>query len=99
MTCSNQNGYVQRGNTVRLTALFKDWEGEPIDPDAVKVIIYDRKWQKLHDDDLGPGHHLDTGSYFYDYVPEQTGTYYVEWQGRIEGLPSLHRSTLIVRDL
>ena len=98
MSCSSGE-FVQRGNTARLLATFKDWDDQPIDPASVKVIIFDRKWQKLQDNDLGPGNRLDVGSYFYDFVPDDTGTYYIEWQGRIEGLPSLHRSTVIVRDL
>lgn len=98
MTCG-ANGHVQRGNTVRLLATFKDWDGVPIDPDIVKVIIYNRQWQQVLDFELGPGNRVETGQYFYDHVPEQAGTFYVEWHGRIDGQPSLHRDTLTVRDL
>lgn len=99
MACSNNEGFVQRGNTARLTAQFNDWDDAPIDPDIVKVIVYDRKWTKLHEQELSVDNRKDVGNYFYDYVPEEIGRFYIEWQGRIEGQPSLHRSTLIVRDL
>lgn len=99
MSCSNTNGNVQRGDTLRLLAQFKDWDDKPIDPDEVKIIVYDRTWIKLHEQELSVDNRKDVGSYFYDYVPEETGTFYIEWQGRIDGQPSLHRSTLIVRDL
>ncbi|OUS70312.1 hypothetical protein B1748_29190 [Paenibacillus sp. MY03] len=98
MTCGT-SGYVQRGNTVRLMATFRDWDDDPIDPDIVKVIIYDRKWQQLSDNELGPGNRIETGQYFYDHMPDQTGTFYVEWHGRISGQPSLYRDTLTVRDI
>jgi hypothetical protein len=99
MTCISNQFIVQRGNTVRLTAIFKDWDEEFIDPAIVKVIVYDRRWQKVFELELLSDNRVDIGSYFLDYVPEQTGTFYIEWQGRIESKPSLHRITMIVRDL
>lgn len=99
MTCNSTNGHIQRGDTVRLLAQFKDWDDKPIEPDEIKVILYDRRWIKLLEQGLSVDNRRDAGLYFYDYVPDETGTFYVEWQGRIDGQPSLHRSTLIVRDL
>jgi hypothetical protein len=98
MIC-NVNGHVQRGNTIRLLATFKDWSGEVIDPDFVQVIVYDRQWQKINEQELGPDNHVETGKYFFNYVPERSGTFYFEWHGRIDGQPSLFRDTLIVRDI
>jgi len=96
MTC-NDSGHVQGGNTVRLTAIFKDWGGDPIDPDAVKVLIYNREWAKISEYTLGPPNRTGVGNYYYDYVPAAVNTtLYVEWHGMIDGLPSLHRSALTV---
>lgn len=99
MTCISNEFIVQRGNTVRLTARFRDWDEELIDPAIVKVIVYDKRWQQIVETELQPNNRADTGLYFLDYVPEQTGTFYIEWQGRIESKPSLQRITMIVRDL
>lgn len=99
MTCTTGETSVQRGNTVRLQAMFKDFGGDPIDPATVKVILYDRRWTKIHEQTLGAPNKLDTGQYFYDYVPAAVGTLYYEWNGTIEGQPSLHRSALMVRDI
>lgn len=91
--------HVQRGNTVRLTAVFKDWGGDAVDPDMVKVVIYNREWQKIDEVPLGVANRLQVGEYFYDYVAAQIGTIYVEWYGMIGATPSLHRSALTVKSI
>jgi len=99
MTCSNANNYVQRGNTVRLIARFKDWDDEPINPGEVKIIIYDRRWNRLFDQVLTSDPSSEVGRYHFDYIPDAVGVFYIEWQGRLDGQPSLYRTTLTVRDL
>lgn len=89
--------YYQLGNTVRLIAQFKDWDGNPVDPVLIKVVFYDTQFKKISEHSIGPANRLDTGSYYFDYVPDTVGTFFYEWYAEIDGLPSLKRASLTVR--
>ena len=87
---------VERGNTVRLTAQFKDWDEVAVDPTLIKLIIYDSKYTKLNEYIVGVATKLTTGSYYYDYVTTVVADFVYEWYAEIDGLPSLKRSWLSV---
>lgn len=48
----------------------------------------------IFEQEMSPLNRVNTGQYYYDYVPEAIGTINYEWHGRIEGQPSLYRASL-----
>ena len=89
--------YYQIGNTVRLISEFKDWDGSLVDPVLIKIILYDSQFRKIEENSIGAANKIEIGKYYFDYVPQITGTIFYEWYGVIDGLPSLKRGTLITR--
>lgn len=89
-----QNVY-QAGNTVRLECTFKDFNGVKVNPDNVKIIFYDYRYVKLEEFLLTLDNQSETGVYFFNYVTptgnEQRIIY--EWQGFLNGFPSLKRGS------
>lgn len=84
---------VKKGNTVRLTGNFYDWEDNPADPEGVTLIIYDNRRIKISE--VTPNR-VNVGEYQYDYVAEKEGSYYYEFKGNLSGNPSLNRATFTV---
>jgi hypothetical protein len=84
------------GSTVRAVNVFYNFEGNPMDPDLVKVRIYDRKYKMEQEFILSDGNKLQTGVYFFDYVTptEPSQTKIIEFYGEISGNPSIERDTI-----
>ncbi len=81
------------GNTVRLKAEFKDFNGEYVSPENVILRIYDG-YRKQIGEDI-PVSPIAVGKYQYDYViPDVVGTLYFEYVGTIGGLPILGRAAV-----
>ena len=87
--------FYQSGNLIRLHAQFKDFDGQPVEPSLVRVIIYDNKYTKLEELTVQKQEGLGVGEYVLDYIssPLMKGSYFYEWYGEIEGAPSLRRDT------
>lgn len=84
----------QTGNTVRLSVEFKDWDGANVDPESLKLIIYDYQYSKVSEQTVRDSNKTSKGNYYYDYVFEKDGGYIYEWKGMIQGLPSLIRKRI-----
>jgi len=82
------------GNTVRLKAEFRDFDGELVSPGNVVLRIYDG-YKKQVGEDI-PVLPSDVGKYQYDYVipGDVIGPLYFEFVGTIGGLPILGRATI-----
>ena len=82
------------GDTVRLKAEFKDFNGEHVSPENVILRIYDG-YKKQVGEDI-PVLPSDVGKYQYDYVipGDVIGPLYFEFVGTIGGLPILGRATI-----
>ena len=84
------------GNTVRLKAEFKDFNGEHVSPENVNLRIYDG-YKKQVGEDI-PVLPSDVGKYQYDYVipmiPRDVEPLYFEFVGTIGGLPILGRAII-----
>ncbi len=81
------------GNTVRLKAEFRDFNGEHVSPDNVILRIYDG-YKKQVSEDI-PVLPTSLGKYQYDYViPDVIGPLYFEFVGTIGGLPILGRAII-----
>lgn len=84
----------QKGNTIKLNATFKDWNNEDIDPTNLKLIIYDSNYTKIDEREVFPSHRMQTGQYYYDYVFDNIGYFYYEWNATIDGTPSIIRNSI-----
>lgn len=82
------------GDTVRIKAKFTDFDGVNIDPDIVKLIIYNKNYTKLSEYVLTSANKIDTGIWYYDYtIPmEHIDRYFFyEFYGEIGGKPFINR--------
>ena len=80
------------GNTVRLKAEFRDFNGELTDIENPRVVVYDSKRKVILD---AEPERIEEGKYQYDYViPNVIGPLYFEFAGAIEGLPILGRTII-----
>jgi hypothetical protein len=86
----------QYGNTIRFECTFFDFEGNKIDPDVAKIIIYDYRYNVVFN---GEGlKKVGVGEYFYDYTTEmKEQRLYYEWYGEIDGKPSLKRGEFMTK--
>lgn len=85
---------VVMGDTIRLCAEFRDWNGELSDPDNVELTIYDQNKNKIVT--LNPDKE-DTGIYFYDYTIELNDSVPItfEYKGILSGTPATRRKSFI----
>lgn len=83
---------------MRLMAEFKDWDGENVDPETVKLIIYDYRYNKLDEREVSLGNKTSVGTYFYDYV-FNAGEFIYEWLATINQTPSLIRKRISVKNV
>jgi hypothetical protein len=89
---------VIAGNSVRLTATFKDFTGTPTDPTGtITFKVFDLKRNQIGTTvNLTAGNHVGTGVYQFDYVAPASNVAY-EFAGLVGGLPAIVRKTLIVK--
>lgn len=88
-----ENVYLT-GNTVRLIGTFKDNSGNLKDPNLIKVIFYNYRYEKIDEYSVGIDNKLGTGEYFFDYkTPSQEMKIYYEFYGEIAGNPAIQRSS------
>jgi hypothetical protein len=85
----------QAGNTVRLECIFKDMDGVKVNPTNVKIIFYDYRYVLIEEFLLGIENQGETGVYYYNYVTPKDDEKRIiyEWQGIINGFPSLKRGS------
>jgi hypothetical protein len=86
------------GSTVRLSAKFTDVEGIPKNPDTVKVVLYDYRFNKLEEFVLGEENHVGTGEYVFDYItPMIERKIHFEFYGEISGNPVIERDSFVTK--
>jgi hypothetical protein len=84
----------QQGNTVRLLANFYNWDGEPADPEELKLIIYDDKYNTIST--VTETTKLDIGQYYCDYTFATAGNFIYEWLAVLGGKPTLRRRKILI---
>lgn len=87
----------QFGNTVKLEAFFKDFDGNPVDPSNIKLIVYDSKFNMLTSVPISSANRIELGHYEYLYkLPSGTTpkTIYYEWYAEISGSPTVKREEM-----
>ena len=91
----NENAYLS-GNTVRLIAEFKDFDGILTDVMFPKVTIYDYRYNKISEILLNEDNKLDVGKYFYDFVTDSKPKRIIyEFSGELDGSPTLDRHSFV----
>lgn len=86
------------GNTVRLLGEFYDFNGELKDPQLIKVVIYDYKYNIVDTVPIGDANRLSVGKYYYDFsTKKESDKYIYEWYGEIDGNPSLDRRVFMTK--
>jgi hypothetical protein len=79
------------GSAIRIQAVFRDFDGNLVDPQNVKVRIYDNLYKQL---DEFPSVKKSTGVYYYDYVTainKKDKQYFCEMSG--DGVNNIVRGT------
>lgn len=80
----------QYGNTIRFKCEFFDFDNSKADPQIIKFIIYDERYNVVFQENGAT--RLSEGEYIFDYTtPERKGKYYYEWYGEVDGKPSIKR--------
>ena len=87
------------GDTIRLTAEFRDWDGVLKNPTEIKLKILDSKYNELESHDLGLSNNESVGKYFFDYPASLIGDFIYEWEALADGTPNVYRSQFKVRML
>jgi hypothetical protein len=83
-------GHLIAGSTTKLWAEFRDWDGAPLSPDHVELVVRDRNLRVLHEPDPADIEQVETGRYVYDYpVPEYEPLIEAEWRGWFAVRPDL----------
>jgi len=78
--------------------VFYDFDGDKIDPDMIKITVYNFKRDVLHFQSLGSESRKSIGEYYYDYTTEdKEQKLYYEWYGEINGKPSLKRGEFMTK--
>lgn len=90
------NPYYQEGNTIKLKARFGDFEEEILAyPDEVHLKIYNSEWDIIKDYLVTDQE--DGGFYIQYHVFDEVGTFYYEWLGLFNGMPSLERKKIVIK--
>lgn len=94
----------QYGDTIRFECLFNDFDGQKVDPETIKIVIYNQKYKPLTTIIFGsPEQERDIiqrslGEYYFDYTTqEKEQKLYYEWSGVIGGTTSLHRGSFMTK--
>jgi hypothetical protein len=92
--------HYQCGNTVYFECSFYDLNKELIDPDLIKFIIYDNRYNLIKEEIIAKNPSLDIGEFQYDYtIPNDFKNKQIliyEWNAEINGKPSIARDSFIV---
>jgi hypothetical protein len=99
MATKNMEIYLT-GNTVTLEAQFTDYEGNPIEVQMPKVIIYDYKYNIIKEVTLMDSNKVvgQVGKYFYNYITEMKPMKLIyEIRGEVNGFPILDRKEFMTK--
>ncbi len=101
MKCYTTGDFIT-GEAIRFDGFFRDFPkpdgtpGEPVDPAIVRFTIYDQRWKKIEEINVGAGGKVADGQYRTFHVFEEEGLYCYEWWGEADGLPAVERRQLTI---
>jgi hypothetical protein len=85
------------GTTITLKSLYKDVNGQPIDPPIIKLRIMDSRYNQLQEYSIGEPNKVAVGEYEFQYVIRRelgNSTLFYEWYAELDGLPKVGRKRL-----
>lgn len=82
---------IVKGDTVRFTVQFRDWDGNPARPESVTFRVYNQKWETIYETLLGDNQDLGFGAFYFDYTLNELGLINAEFVGQLQGTPALKR--------
>ena len=83
------------GDTVRLTATFKDFSDALVDPTSIAIKFYDPSKIQIGETVTTDIVNDSPGVYHYDYtIPTGYKKIYYEWGGTIDSKPSVERDII-----
>ena len=86
------------GDTVRLKCHFKTFDGTAVEPEDVKLTIYDANKQQIKQITLDDTNKENVGVYFYDYVlPDDKQEIIFEFRGLCNNKPILVRDSVKIQ--
>ncbi len=87
----------QAGNTVRFSCSFWDFgKVGKVEPSNVRFIVYSARYDEIIAE-IPVSERTEEGGYFVDYtLPNDRGIDQIiyEWNGIVDGLPSIYRDTI-----
>jgi hypothetical protein len=87
--------YYISGSTIKLKCTFTNFEDNLIDPDVVKFIVYDYKFNKINEYILNSSNKISEGIYFYNFTtPNEESLIYYEFKGEIQGTIAIERGSI-----
>jgi hypothetical protein len=91
--------YFKSGQTIRLICEFSDFNNNPMNPQLIKVIFYNNRFESFYESSVHPiANKLSEGKFYYDFtIPKDYSTIYYEWHGETNGFTSLNRGELKVK--
>ena len=91
----NMSKDCQIGNTIRFTAMFRNWDTTLINPTKIDFKVITTDQQTVFHTDCATKQ--TTGTYFVDYIADTVGSFICEWTAIIDGMPSVKRSSFKVK--
>lgn len=89
---------ILTGDTVRLKCHFKTFNGNSVDPNDIKLTIYDSTKTQIEQFILNDTNKENVGVYFYDYVPAlELNEFIFEFGGSYNNKPILARDSVQVK--
>jgi len=86
------------GDTVRLKCHFKTFDGQSVEPNDIKLTIYDMNKQQIEQITLDDTNKESIGVYFYDYVlPDDKQEIIFEFRGLYNNKPILVRDSVKIQ--
>lgn len=89
--------YYLLGDTIRLEAVFKNWEDQLVIPTAMKFILYKQDWSVLEEIPLSEAHVVDGYTVTHDFTFNQLGVFHLEAYGIIDGTATIERSRIEIK--
>lgn len=84
-------------STVRIIGEFYSYEEKLTEPQNIKLILYNDRWEKQEEFVMSLSNKITDGKYFFDYLlPSKPQKLYYEWNAIIDGSTSISRDTIIV---
>lgn len=92
-----RQSHIELNNTVMVTCLFTDPEGDGVNPDTVEITLYDSAKVSFNTEVITTNEFLDgtgapvAGKYFYYLNPTTVGLFYIEFKGMLGSSPIVIR--------